>query len=145
MIHLSLVDIAARFDHLEPAQVLDGFVRPLNGLTNGVLDGGGRGAGEFDEFIDVVFHIRFFRYSRIPQFRNVRLIPATTGGGGFFDRFFDRFTSFPGTLLDPAKKHIVLAFGALEIVIRELGPPLLQLPFGNVPVAFDFECNYKSS
>ena len=50
VIHLSLVDIAARFGHLEPAQVLDGFVRAFNGLINGVLDGSGRGAGEFDEF-----------------------------------------------------------------------------------------------
>jgi hypothetical protein len=65
VIHLSLVDIAARFDHLKPAQVLDGFVRAFNGLINGVLDGSGGGAGEFDEFIDVVFHVRFFQYSRV--------------------------------------------------------------------------------
>jgi hypothetical protein len=32
----------------------------LNGLVNGVLDGSGGGAGEFDEFIDWVFHIWFF-------------------------------------------------------------------------------------
>jgi len=60
VIHLSLVDIAARFDHLEPAQVLDSLVRALNGPANSVLDGGGGGAGKFDEFIDVVFHILFF-------------------------------------------------------------------------------------
>ena len=59
VIHLPLVDVAARFDHLEPAQVLDGLVRAFNGLINGVLDGSGRGSGEFDEFIDVVFHVRF--------------------------------------------------------------------------------------
>ena len=40
-------------------------VRAFNGLINGVLDGSGRGAGEFDEFTDVVFHVRFFRYPRI--------------------------------------------------------------------------------
>jgi hypothetical protein len=62
--HLSLGDVAARFDHLEPAQVLDGFVRALNGLVNGILDGSGGGAGKFDEFIDWVFHIRFFVFSR---------------------------------------------------------------------------------
>src|ERR1035437_8315110 len=61
VIHLSLVDIAARFDHLEPAQVLDGLVRALNGPGNSVLDGSRRGAGEFDEFTDVVFQFRFFR------------------------------------------------------------------------------------
>src|ERR1035438_2517437 len=65
VIHLPLVDVAACFDHLEPAQVLDGLVRALNGLINGVLDGRGRGAGEFDEFIDVIFHVRFSRYSGI--------------------------------------------------------------------------------
>ncbi len=37
-------------------QVLDGFVRPFDGLLDRVLDGSGRGAGEFDEFIDVIFH-----------------------------------------------------------------------------------------
>src|ERR1017187_2853825 len=62
--HLPLVDVAACFDNLEPAQVLDGFVRTLNGLINGVLDGSGRGASEFDEFIDWIFHTRFFRYRR---------------------------------------------------------------------------------
>jgi hypothetical protein len=45
MIHLSLGDGAACFDHLEPAQVLDGFVGAFNGLFNGLLDRGGRGAG----------------------------------------------------------------------------------------------------
>jgi hypothetical protein len=30
-----------------------------NGLVHGVLDGTGGGAGEFDEFIDWVFHIWF--------------------------------------------------------------------------------------
>jgi hypothetical protein len=30
-------------------------------LTNGILDGSSGGAGEFDEFIDVVFHVRFCR------------------------------------------------------------------------------------
>src|ERR1039458_9624077 len=48
VVHLSLVDVAARFDRLERAQVLDGFVRAFDGLINGVLDGSGRGAGEFD-------------------------------------------------------------------------------------------------
>ena len=59
VMHLSLFDVAARFDHLEPAQVLDGFVRALNGLVHRVLDGRGGGAGEFDEFIDGVFHVWF--------------------------------------------------------------------------------------
>jgi hypothetical protein len=31
----------------------------------------------------------------------------------------------------------------LEVVIRELCPFLLQLAFGDVPVAFDFKCGHK--
>jgi len=37
----------------------------------------------------------------------------------------------------------VFAFGVLEIVIREPGPLLLQLPFGHVPVAFDLEIGHN--
>jgi hypothetical protein len=33
VMHFSLFNVAARFNHLKPAQVLDGFVRALNGLT----------------------------------------------------------------------------------------------------------------
>ena len=51
-------NIAARFDHLKSAEVLDGLVRPVNAFFNGILDGHGRGAGKFDEFIDGVFHGR---------------------------------------------------------------------------------------
>ena len=64
VMHLSPVDVATRFDHLEPAQVFDGFVRALNGLVNGVLNGSGGGAGEFNEFIDWVFHTLFFRHRK---------------------------------------------------------------------------------
>jgi hypothetical protein len=60
VMHLSLGDVAARFDHLKPTQVFDGFVCPLNGLVNGILNGSGGSAGEFDEFIDWVFHVWFF-------------------------------------------------------------------------------------
>jgi hypothetical protein len=31
----------------------------LDGPGNSVLNGGGGGAGEFDEFINGVFHVRF--------------------------------------------------------------------------------------
>jgi hypothetical protein len=34
----------------------------------------------------------------------------------------------------------MFAFNVEEIVIRELGPLLLQLALGDVPVAFDFKC-----
>jgi hypothetical protein len=33
----------------------------------------------------------------------------------------------------------------LKIVIRERGPFLLQLAFGDVPVAFDFKCIHNGS
>ena len=61
VMHLSLFDVAARFDYLKPAQFLEGFVGTSNGLVHGVLDGGGGSAGEFDEFIDGVFHFGVFR------------------------------------------------------------------------------------
>ena len=57
---------------------------------------------------------------------------------------FDRFAGFAGALLDPANQFFLLAFDVLEIAIRELGPLLLQLAFGDVPVAFDFECRHNS-
>ena len=60
VLHFSLFDIAARFNDLKPRQVLDGFVRALNGVANGLFDGNGGSASKFDEFIDVVFHVRFF-------------------------------------------------------------------------------------
>jgi hypothetical protein len=60
-------------------------------------------------------------------------------GGGILERLFDRFTGFTGAFLDPAKQFIVFAIGVAEIAIRELAPLLLQLAFGDVPVAFDFE------
>jgi len=64
VMHLAFFDVAARFDHLKPAQVLDGLVRPLNGLIHGILNGSGGSAGEFNEFIDGFFHTRFFGYRK---------------------------------------------------------------------------------
>jgi hypothetical protein len=122
--------------------VLDGSAGAFNGLINGLLDGSGRGAGEFGEFIDVIFPVRFFRCSRITA-SDIRLV-AAAGGAGFLQRLLDRFAGFPGTLLDPANKFFLLAFGVLEIVIRELGPFLFQLALGDVPVAFDFEFSHNS-
>jgi hypothetical protein len=84
-------------------------------------------------------------FDSLPQFaRAVGSLPAAAGRG-FLDGLFDRFTGFAGALLNAAQQFIVLAFGALEIVIRKLGPLLFQLAFGDVPVAFDFECSYNSS
>ena len=57
---------------------------------------------------------------------------------------FDRFAGFASEFLDPANQFFLFAFHVLEIAIRELGPLLLQLAFGDVPVAFDFECRHNS-
>ena len=70
----------------------------------------------------------------------VRLIAA---GRSSLDGVFHRFTGFAGALLYPAKQFFLLAFAVLEIVVRELGPLLLQLTLGDVPVAFDFECSHS--
>jgi len=70
---------------------------------------------------------------------------AAAGGAGFLERLFDRFPGFSGALLNPANKFFLLAFGVLEIVIRELGPLLFQLALGDVPVAFDFKFVHNSS
>ena len=79
VIQFSFVNISARFDYLEPAQVLDRFVRAFNGLINGVLDGCGRGTGEFNEFIDVVFHVRLLQYA-CSRTSECPLSAATSGG-----------------------------------------------------------------
>ena len=45
---LSVFDVPARIDHLKPAQMLDGFTGPFNGLSDGILDRRGGCASEFD-------------------------------------------------------------------------------------------------
>ena len=52
--HLAVFDVAARFHHFEPVNVAQGFGRFGDGGTDCVLDGLGRGAGEFDVLVDVV-------------------------------------------------------------------------------------------
>src|ERR1017187_6389872 len=67
---------------------------------------------------------------------------AAAGGAGFFEHLFDRFAGFARALLNAANQFVLLAFGVLEIRIRELGPFLFQLALGDVPVAFYFECGH---
>jgi hypothetical protein len=76
--------------------------------------------------------------------RRAAILFAAAGGAGFLDRFFDRFTGFARALLNPANQFFLLAFGELQIAIRKFGPFLFQLAFGDVPVAFDFECSHNS-
>jgi hypothetical protein len=70
---------------------------------------------------------------------------AAAGGAGFLDGLFNRFAGFARALLNPANQFFLLAFGVLQIVIRELRPSLFQLALGDVPIAFDFECRHDSS
>src|ERR1035438_5852663 len=87
-----------------------------------------------------------FGYSgiRASAASNIRLLTAA-GGAGFLERLLNRFSGFPGALLNPANKFFLLAFGELEIVIRELGPLLFQLALGDVPVALNFEFIHNNS
>jgi hypothetical protein len=90
------------------------------------------------------FPARALDFDSLPQFaRAVGSLFAAAGGAGFLDGLFDRFTGFAGALLNAANQFFLLAFGVLEIVIRELGPFLFQLALGDVPVAFDFECGHN--
>jgi len=86
------------------------------------------------------FPARALDFDSLPQpTRAASSLLATAGGTAFRDDFFDRFARFAGALLNATQQFILLAFGELEIVIRELGPLLFQLALGDVPVAFDFE------
>jgi len=60
-----------------------------------------------------------------------------------FDRLFNRFTGFAGVLLNPAKQLLGLAYGALDLVVREFGPLLFQLALDDINIAFGFECGHK--
>jgi len=64
---------------------------------------------------------------------------TAAGAGTLLDRAFDHFAGFTGEFLNPAQQFLLLAFGVTKVIIRELGLLLLQLAFGNVPVAFNFK------
>jgi hypothetical protein len=85
-----------------------------------------------------------FPGSLLPFSRAVGSLFAAAGQG-FLESLFDRFTGFAGALLNAAQQFVVLAFGELEIIVRELGPLLFQLAFGDVPVAFAFERVHNNS
>jgi hypothetical protein len=91
------------------------------------------------------FPARALDFDSLPQFARAVGSLFAAAGRDFLDGLFDLFTGFAGALLNAAQQFILLAFGKLEIVIRELGPLLFQLALGDVPVAFDFEFVRKSS
>jgi hypothetical protein len=91
---------------------------------------------------DLQFPARALGFHSLPQFARAVGSLLATAGRGFLNGLFDRFTCFAGALLNAPQQFIMLALGALEIVIRELSPLLLQLAFGDVPVALDFECSH---
>ena len=68
VLDLSLVYRAARFDHLKSAQILYGFVGLFNGFSNSIFNGSRGSAGEFDEFVDMVFHFSLISDQRGPLY-----------------------------------------------------------------------------
>ena len=54
MLDLALVEMAAGLDHLEPAQLTQGFRSAADGDLDRVVDALGRGAGDFDDPVDVI-------------------------------------------------------------------------------------------
>jgi hypothetical protein len=56
VMQFSFGDIAARFNHLKPKQILDDSVCVSDDLVHRVLDGTGGRAGELNEFVNGIFH-----------------------------------------------------------------------------------------
>lgn len=52
---------------------------------------------------------------------------------------FNRVTVFAGAFLNAAEQFVFRALDVSQIIIRELGPFLLELAFGDVPVSFNFK------
>jgi hypothetical protein len=67
----------------------------------------------------------------------------SAGRTEILDCLLDGFAGFARFFLDATEEFLLLAFGKLEIVVRERGPFLFQLAFGDVPIAFDFKCGHK--
>lgn len=57
--------------------------------------------------------------------------------------FFYLFPRLTGAFLNPAKQFVFLAFDVFKIVVGKLGPLLFEFAFGDVPIAFDFQCVHK--
>jgi hypothetical protein len=53
---LAAIDVPARFEHFEPADIVDGAGRAGDRSLDRILDAGGGGADELDDFVDMVCH-----------------------------------------------------------------------------------------
>jgi hypothetical protein len=69
---------------------------------------------------------------------------AATTFAGICDCLLDCFTRFTRTFLDASEQFVMLAFSVLQIIIRELGPLLLQLAFRDIPVPFNFKFGHNT-
>lgn len=64
-------------------------------------------------------------------------------GATFVNDAFDFFLGLAGAFLDASDQLVLLAVHELQIVVRQLRKFLFQLAFGDVPVAFHFQCVHK--
>ena len=70
---LAAIDVPARFEHLEPADIIDGAGRASDRSLDRILDAGRRGADELDDFVDVV-------HARIPEPKGANALAYATLG-----------------------------------------------------------------
>ena len=79
-------------------------------------------------------HVDFLPRGRAED-RRVRCNLRKSGAAGgirFPHRAFDDFTGLARPLLDPAEEFFLLPGDKLQVIIRELGPLLLQLALGEL-------------
>jgi hypothetical protein len=60
-------------------------------------------------------------------------------GAGLIQDLLDYLAGFAGLLLNPADQFVFLTFDITQVVIRQLGPPLLQFAFDDVPISLHLE------
>lgn len=65
-------------------------------------------------------------------------------GAIFFDGALDRLAGFAGSFLDATEEFVLLAFDQLEVIVSEFCPLLFEVPFDDVPVAFEFEFIHRA-
>jgi hypothetical protein len=63
----------------------------------------------------------------------------------FINGFLDRLAGLAGPLLNPADHFVIVSFIEAQVIVGQISPFLLQLAFGNVPIAFHFELIHKET